>query len=263
MMHPWRLEGKHAIVFGASKGIGRATAIEMASLGASLTVVARSREALEGLVDVLESGSGAEHRLLSLDINQHRELREALEDITKKAPVHIWVNNTGGPPSGLLNQAEPKALEEAFHQHILSAQVISQVLIPSMQEASYGRIINIISTSVKEPIPGLGVSNTIRGAMGNWAKTLASELASDGITVNNVLPGFTTTGRLKSIIRKKAEKANMDELAMAELMKSFVPMQRFADPAELARAICFLALPAASYITGINLPVDGGRTKSL
>ena len=263
MADPWKIEGKHALVFGASKGIGRATAVALAERGAQITAVARSAEDLSDLLGALESISNLDHRVEVLDINDHASLVRVVEQICSRGAIHIWINNTGGPPGGLLTTAKPEDLAAAFHQHILTAQLISQQLIPSMKAAGYGRIINVISTSVKEPIPGLGVSNTIRGAMGNWAKTLATELAPFGITVNNVLPGFTKTGRLTAIIEKKAEKAKCSTDEMTKIMKSYVPMGRFATPEELARGICFLACPAASYITGINMPIDGGRTKSL
>ncbi len=132
-----------------------------------------------------------------------------------------------------------------------------------MKLARYGRIINVISTSVKQPLPNLGVSNTVRGAVANWAKTLANELGEFEITVNNVLPGATATGRLTSIINNKAEKTGLSIEQVAEGMKAEIPLKRFAEPVEVANAIVFLASPQASYINGINLPVDGGRTKSL
>ncbi len=259
-MNPWRLDDKCAIVFGASKGIGRATAVVLADLGAKLIVVARSESMLAELVEKL---AGQGHQYLVADINHHDSLSQQLAALVAKNPIHIWINNTGGPPGGPLVAADEKLLAQAFHQHIVSAQIISKILVPSMRREGYGRIVNIISTSVKEPIQGLGVSNTIRGAMGNWAKTMASELAKDGITVNNVLPGYTQTGRLESIIRKKAKNLGVHIDEVAKGMQAQVPVGRFADPVELAQGIAFLCMPAASYITGINLPVDGGRTRSL
>jgi len=138
-----------------------------------------------------------------------------------------------------------------------------QAVLPGMKRAGYGRIINIISTSVKQPIPGLGVSNTIRGAVANWAKTLAGELGPFGITVNNVLPGATCTARLDALIEGKAKKAGVTVAEIGEQMKAAIPARRFAQPEELACAVAFLASPSAGYINGINLPVDGGRTSCL
>ena len=176
---------------------------------------------------------------------------------------HILINNTGGPKSGLLYSASSEEFTTAFNMHVICNQILVQACLGFMKAQSFGRIINVISTSVKEPIPGLGVSNTIRNAVANWAKTLSIELAEWGITVNNVLPGFTDTARLDQIIKVKAQKEGTTEKEMERIMKNYVPAKRFASPEETAYAITFLASECASYINGINLPVDGGRTKSL
>ncbi len=178
-------------------------------------------------------------------------------------PVHILVNNTGGPPPGTVIEARPEEFTTAFAQHLICNQILVQAVVPGMQAAGYGRIINIISTSVKQPIAGLGVSNTIRGAVASWAKTLASELAPFGITVNNVLPGMTRTQRLDSLIASKAEKTGKTIEQITQEMIREIPAGRIGMPHEFAAAVAFLASPAASYITGINLPVDGGRTLCL
>jgi 3-oxoacyl-[acyl-carrier protein] reductase len=257
------LTGKTALVGGSSRGIGKACAIELALLGANVIVAARSEEKLLDVVSLLNTDKGQRHEILLLDYDKVESTKTAIEVIAEQKPVHILVNNTGGPKAGPIFSAEPEEFEVAFKRHIIISQIMAQAFVPGMKESGYGRIINIISTSVKEPIMGLGVSNTIRGAMGNWAKTLASELAPSGITVNNILPGFTATERLDEIINFRAEKQNVLSSEVEEQMKSVVPMGRFADPSELSAAVGFLASPAASYITGINLPVDGGRTKSL
>ena len=257
------LEGKHALVGGASHGIGRATAEALAAAGASVTLLSRSAEALREVASSLSTEAGQQHHVLALDQLDIDGLRQNLSAHLAEHPAHIWINNTGGPKGGPLAEAQPAELEQAFRQHILAAQTILRCVLPGMRAAGYGRIINVISTSVKQPIPGLGVSNTIRGAMSNWAKTLAGELGGDGITVNNVLPGFTATGRLSEIISARANKRGVSEDDIAAGMRASVPAGRFAEPSETAAAICFLAGPAAGYINGINLPVDGGRTKSL
>ena len=173
------------------------------------------------------------------------------------------VNNTGGPKGGPIFEADTDEFTKAFSQHIICNQILVQALVPGMKEADYGRIINIISTSVKQPIDGLGVSNTIRGAVANWSKTLANELGQYGITVNNVLPGFTTTDRLADIIDKAADRTGKSKEEASKWMQSLVPAKRFAQPGEIANAVAFLATEAASYINGINLPVDGGRLSTL
>ena len=176
---------------------------------------------------------------------------------------HILVINTGGPRSGTIIDASLEAFENAFTQHLKCNHVLAQLTVPFMKEESYGRIINIISTSVKEPIEGLGVSNTIRNAVGNWSKTLSFELGSFGITVNNVLPGFTETERLNEIIKIKAEQAKTSLEEMTAIMQNYTPAKRFAKPEETANAIVFLASEKASYINGINVPVDLSDSKAV
>lgn len=258
------LRGKRALVCGASKGIGRACAIELAGLGASVLALARDEGALRELVAELPSDAEKSHAALALDLSDGAALQRALDDaLLAGQGCHIVINNAGGPAAGRLIDAEPSALEGAFTLHILAAQRIARTMVPFMRDAGYGRFVNIISTSVKAPIPGLGVSNTIRGAMANWAKTLASELGPDAITVNNVLPGFTDTDRLSNLLGGRAEReGKLLDALRDEIMRS-IPARRFAAPEETAAAVAFLCSPAASYINGINLPVDGGRTPSL
>jgi len=258
------LEGKCAIVGGASKGIGAAAAKELAALGASVTLIARRAEALEEVRAGLDVTKGQKHHVLALDVSDLEALEKTLiSHVACKGPFHILVNNSGGPAAGPAHLAKAEDFEKAFTQHLLAAQVLVQAVLEGMKGERYGRIINIISTSVKQPIKGLGVSNTIRGAVANWAKTLAGELAPFGITVNNVLPGATDTDRMKEIISGKAEKTGKSAEEIFAEETAAIPLGRFARPAEIGQAVAFLASPAASYITGINLPVDGGRTGSL
>jgi 3-oxoacyl-[acyl-carrier protein] reductase len=257
------LKGKNAFVGGASRGIGRATAIALATAGASVTVSARSEQALIDLCAALPRDAGQEHRHLVLDYDDTAALGREVASVAATGPIHILINNSGGPPGGPVHAAGIEEFETAFRRHVLANQVLVQALLPGMREAGYGRLINVISTSVKEPIPGLGVSNTIRGAVASWAKTLAGELGPWGITVNNVLPGFTRTERLQSLFEGRAAKQGRDFEDVEKAALAQVPAGRFAKPEETAAAIAFLASPAAGYINGINLPVDGGRTKSL
>ena len=257
------LEGLHAVVGGASQGIGRAAAELMAERGAEITLLARSVEALEDVRAGLATDHGQRHVSLPVDFSELERLRHAIEARVAERPAQILVHNTGGPPAGSAHEADIEAFERAFNQHLLAGQVLFQAVLPGMRDAGYGRLINVISTSVKQPIPNLGVSNTVRGAVANWAKTLSLELAADGITVNNVLPGFTDTPRLAALIRGTAEKTGRSEAEVADGMRASVPAGRFAEPRETAAAIAFLASPEAGYINGINLPVDGGRTGSL
>jgi 3-oxoacyl-[acyl-carrier protein] reductase len=258
------LGGRHALVCGASHGIGRASAIELASLGADVTVLARSANALEALVAELPRNNEAqEHGFIAVDMTDHASLRAQVEAVANQGAVHILVNNTGGPPGGPAHAAATDEYLAAFHQHLVANQILLQAVLPGMRGDAYGRIINVISTSVKEPIRNLGVSNTIRGAVASWAKTLATELGPFGITINNVLPGYTKTRRLDQILASRAAASGEDEDAVAKSMLAGVPAGRFAEAAEIANVVAFLASPAAAYVNGVNVPVDGGRTLSL
>ena len=256
------LKNKNALVCGSTAGIGKATAIALSNEGVNVTLVARNENKLKEVLSQLSSG--ANNHYIVADFSNPEELKEKVSAfISKHHGFHILINNTGGPRSGEILSATLEQFENTFTQHLKCNHVLAQSVIPFMKKEGFGRIVNIISTSVKEPIPGLGVSNTIRGAVGNWSKTLSVELGEFGITVNNILPGFTETERLNEIVKVKAQKEGKTEKEMAEIMKSYTPAKRFARPEETANAIVFLASEAASYINGINLPVDGGRTKSL
>lgn len=258
------LTGRRALVCGSSQGIGLAAAVELAQLGATVTLFARNAERLETARNSLPTPSGQQHGTLVADFGDLDQLRPAVsEAISSGGSFQILVNNTGGPPPGPALDADVGQFLDAFRQHLLVNQTLVQLLCPGMKESQYGRIINVISTSVKQPIVGLGVSNTVRGAVANWSKTLATELAPFGITVNNVLPGATKTARLDSIISDSAVKRGSTNEDVANGMMRSIPAARFGEPEEIGAAIAFLASPAAGYITGINLPVDGGRTQCL
>ncbi len=255
------LTGKNALVCGASQGIGRASAVELARLGAAVTVVARSEDSLGAVVASLDTGAGRKHGFIVADFADRPVLSESITaHLASVGAVHILVNNTGGPPAGDIAEAAEEDMLQAFSHHLLCNQLLSHAVVPGMKAAGFGRVINIISTSVIAPIRGLGVSNTIRAAVANWARTLAGELAPFGITVNNVLPGYTDTRRLQSIFRHKAEKAGVDVSDIERQVLGSIPVGRLGRPEELAAVVGFLASPAASYVTGVNLPVDGGRT---
>lgn len=252
------------MVGGATQGIGHATAMEMARLGAGVTLLARNEEELRQMLAELDAGNGQQHGYIATDMADTGRLQQLITAYMKAhGPVDILVNNTGGPPPGPAHLAEVEAYAQAFRLHLLAFQTLVIAVVPGMRERGGGRIINVISTSVKLPLHNLGVSNTVRGAVANWAKTLANELGPYNITVNNVLPGATATGRLKSIIANKSNKDGMSEEEAARRMMAEIPLRRFAEPEETAAAICFLAGPSAAYISGINLPVDGGRTGCL
>ena len=254
------LKNKNAIVCGSTQGIGEASAIELAKLGANITLIARNESKLLDVLNDLDK-SRANPFFLCIDFSDSQSLKEKIATLADD--YHILINNTGGPAGGPITDANTESFEDAFRMHLVNNQLLVQKVIKGMKAANFGRIINIISTSVKAPIPGLGVSNTIRAAVASWAKTLSIEVGAYGITVNNVLPGFTNTNRLKTLITKKAEVQGKTEEQIANAMKSSVPANRFGQANEVANAVAFLCSPAAAYINGINLPVDGGRTASL
>ena len=255
------LRNKKAIVCGSTQGIGKAIAVGLAKQGVSLTLIARNESVLKEVVNTLDTSLGQNHNYLCVDFADNQFAKKI--EILEKTNYDILINNTGGPASGPIADASAEDFLLAFKMHLLNNQILIQKVVGGMKKNSFGRIINIISTSVKAPIPGLGVSNTIRAAVANWAKTLSLELGSYGITVNNVLPGFTNTNRLKSLIEKKSSILGKSKIEVENQMKKSVPLNRFGEASEVANAAIFLSSPAASYINGINLPVDGGRTSSL
>jgi len=257
------LGGRHALVCGASEGIGRAAAIELAALGASVTVLSRRADALRDVVAALATGDGREHAFVVADSDDTEGLGRAVASVAARRRVEILVNNTGGPPGGPVADAPLDAFNAAFRRHLLANQALLQAVLPGMRAARWGRVVNVVSTSVREPIAGLGVSNTVRGAVASWAKTLSRELAPDGITVNNVLPGFTETGRIRQIIGDRAKKEGRGEDDIRREMEAAIPARRFATPDETGGVIAFLCSPAAGYVNGVSLAVDGGRMVSI
>lgn len=257
------LGGKHALVCGSTQGIGKASAIELAQLGATVTLLARDENKLKSTLRDLPSNQGQKHDFIIADFGFPDQVKAVIQKFISSNEVHILVNNTGGPPAGQAIDANPEEFLKAMNEHLICSQILAQACLPAMKKNKFGRIINIISTSVKIPIRGLGVSNTVRGAMASWSKTLSLELASFGITVNNVLPGSTKTGRIESLIQTRSQKSGRTPEEIRQDMIDEVPAGRMAEASEVAAAVAFLASPAAGYINGVSLPVDGGRTGSL
>jgi len=258
------LTQKTAIVCGSTQGIGRASAVELALLGVNVTLMARNEASLQETVSTLDVSKGQVHRYIVADFSNTENVKNAIEGYLAQFPeVHILVNNTGGPSGGAIIDAKPEQFLATFEMHLINNQILVQAIVPSMKKIGFGRIVNIISTSVKQPIVGLGVSNTIRWAVASWAKTLSLEIGRFGITVNNVLPGYTKTGRLDTVNKSRAEATGKTIDEVASQLESEIPIGRFAEAEEVAAAVAFLCSPAAAAISGINLPVDGGKTGSL
>jgi len=258
------LTGKRALVCGGSRGLGLASAKELASLGAEIILLSRTESKLQIALEEINPLNNLSNSIIPCDVSDIDALKKSIKnEIAANGPIHILINNSGGPAAGLIQDATPDQFLAAFNAHIIASHTLAKLLIPGMKADHYGRIINMVSTSVRQPISGLGVSNTIRGSMASWSKTLSAELAPSGITVNNILPGATNTERLEEIWDKRQQMFNQSLEEVKADMVAEVPMNRFADPEEIAAAVAFLASPAASYITGVSLPVDGGKIKSI
>ncbi len=253
------LTKKTALVCGSTQGLGYASAAELALLGCNVVLMARNEDKLKESVNTLDTTKGQHHQYLVADFSDTIVVKSTIDEFAKNNTIHILVNNTGGPPGGTALAAKPEEFLTAFNNHLINNHNLTQAVVPGMKAAGFGRIINIISTSVKNPIAGLGVSNTIRAAVANWAKTLATELGPFGITVNNVLPGFTKTVRADYVISSKAKANNVTTDEVMKQLVAEIPVGRIGKPEEFGAAVAFLCSPAAAYINGINLPVDGGR----
>ena len=244
------LEGRIGLVCGASTGIGRAIAQRFQAEGAEIWGLARNKEALD---DLGLAGS------LVLDLDDLDALETRLSELP---PAVLLVNNTGGPPGGAILDAEAHEFGKAFRRHVMASHVLVRALLPHMKDAGFGRILNVVSTSVREPIPDLGVSNTVRAAMAGWAKSVSKELPP-GITINNLLPGFTDTTRLASLMEARAEKQGVSVEEIEANWIAGIPEGRLGQPEEIAGAAAFLASPEGAYVRGQSLAVDGGRLNGI
>ncbi|MEJ2583726.1 MAG: SDR family oxidoreductase [Robiginitalea sp.] len=256
------LEGKHALIGGSSKGIGRAVARQLAESGARVTVVARTEALLEDLVGELNKTTGEKHAFLALDNTDLPTYQEVIRTYLLENPVDILVNNTQGPPAGSSLEKTLEEYQEAFDLLFKSVVFTTHEALPHMRNQGWGRIINIASVSVREPLGYLALSNSIRAALVSWAKTLAGDVGPDGITVNSVLTGYFNTERLKGLNDKKAETMGISPDEVTGRLISQVPVRRLGKPEEYGYLVAFLASRQAAYLTGTALPLDGGLLRS-
>ncbi|QNL48295.1 SDR family oxidoreductase [Olivibacter sp. SDN3] len=257
------LKEKNAIICGSTQGIGLATALELASMGANCLLIARNEQRLKEIINQLPNDLSQQHDYAVADFTDLMAVNGVIQTIVQDTNISILVNNTGGPAPSEMSNTPFMAFEEAFKQHLLCNHILATAVLPGMKKLNYGRIINVISTSVKTPLPNLGVSNTIRAAVASWAKSLSNEVGKYNITVNNVLPGSIDTTRLHSLIQASATAQGTDVTEIQKEMTNIIPMRRFGSAAEIANVIAFLASPAASYMNGVSIPVDGGRTPAI
>ncbi|WP_158795985.1 SDR family oxidoreductase [Pedobacter sp. L105] len=254
------LTNKNAVICGSTQGIGLATAIVLAGLGANCILIARNEESLILALQQLPTDKGQLHNYAVADFSKPDTVKGVIEKIIAATAVQILINNSGGPKPGPIVDASASDFQEAFSQHLICNQILTTAVLPGMKTAKYGRIINVVSTSIRTPLANLGVSNTIRAAVASWAKTLANEVGKDHITVNNVLPGFIRTKRYESLLKATAEKENIPQEAVENNFVNTIPLARIGEAEDIGNMIAFLASPAAAYITGTSIPVDGGRT---
>ncbi len=257
------LLGKKALVGGSSKGIGKAIAEQLASSGASVTLMARNEEDLKSVVSKLDTEQGQKHGYLLVDFSDFERLREVLKEFFQTNNIDILVNNTQGPEAGGALEKRVEDYQNAFNLLFKSVVLTTELAIAHMQRNQWGRIINVASISVKEPLNYLALSNSIRAAVVTWAKSLSIDVGKDNITVNNILTGYFDTDRIAQLNSKKAEKMGISPTEVRAEMEERVPAKRIGKPEEYGYLVTFLASDKAAYISGTNIPIDGGLLKSL
>jgi len=258
------LRGKIALVCAASQGLGRAVADELASEGASLILCSRNEKAIRGVSDELALKSGVETLGFAADLSVKGEIEELIEASLKYfGQIDILVTNTGGPPAGKFDELSHEAWIGATRLLLDSVLNLTRLVLPGMKERRWGRILNITSIAAKQPVDNLILSNSLRAAVTGFAKTLANEVAPFGITVNNILPGYTRTERVEQLAASIAKKEGVEPAAARARWEAEIPMRRLGEPSEFAALAAFLVSERASYITGSSIAVDGGWIRSL
>jgi 3-oxoacyl-[acyl-carrier protein] reductase len=258
------LKGKVALVAASSHGLGRAIAEELSTEGASLVLCARGTEALEETRVYIEQNTGMPVLAVAADLSLASDIASVVDaGLRRFGRIEILVTNAGGPPTGQFETLSPESWEAATRLTLHSVLELTRQVLPGMKERRWGRILNITSIAVKQPIDNLMLSNSLRAAVTGFARTLANEVAPWGITVNNIMPGYTRTERLQQLARMMAEK---EEISLSEYFERWereIPMKRLGEPRELAALAAFLVSERASYVTGTSIPVDGGWIRSL
>jgi len=258
------IKDRVALVAAASKGIGFAAARELAKEGARVFLCSRDETAASEAAQKIHDETGATVAGIGADVTDNEAVERFVSLVHERAGrIDILVNNAGGPPSAAFADTDLDMFRKAFELNALSAIRLAKLVLPGMQAQKWGRIVNITSVSVKQPIEGLLLSNTVRAGLTGWAKTVSAEVAADNITVNNVAPGYTLTGRQEELATARAKATGKPKEEMIGLWAGQVPMRRLASPEEIAAAVAFLASERASYITGVTLQVDGGWVRSL
>jgi 3-oxoacyl-[acyl-carrier protein] reductase len=258
------IEGKVALIAAASKGLGRAVAEELGAEGARLVICARGGDALAAARDEIAERTRAEVHAVVADVATLAGIElVARAARTAYGQVDILVNNAGGPPSGPFEKHPCEAWESAVHLTLRSAVELTRCVLPGMRERKWGRVLNITSIAVKQPVDGLMLSNSLRAAVTGWARTLANEVAREGVTVNNVLPGYTRTDRVAELNAARAKSEGIEIEEIQRRIEGQIPMRRLGEPREFAAMVAFLASDRASYITGQSIAVDGGWIRSL
>lgn len=257
------LKGKHALVGGSSRGIGHAIACQLARSGARVTLAARNEALLATTVAELTRETGTKHGYLVTDYTDLGAYQSQIADFLQRDPVDILVNNTQGPPAGTSLEMGTEDYQRAFDLLFQGVVYTTMKALPHMQQHGWGRIINVASVSVREPLGYLALSNSIRSALVSWAKTLAGDVGPFGITVNSVLTGYFETERLTSLNAKKAEQMGIAPSEVADRLKALVPLRRLGQPEEYGYLAAFLASDQAAYLTGAAIPLDGGLLKSV
>ena len=257
------LRNKSALIGGSSGGIGKAVAQQLANSGASVTLMSRSEDKLKAIVADLPVDQGQMHQYLVVDFSNFSGYQKLITTYFEKNDVDILVNNTQGPASGNALDKKVPDYQEAFDLLFKTTVFTTEMALKNMVKNKWGRIINIASVSVKEPLSYLALSNTIRAAVVTWAKSLATDVGEHCITVNSILTGYFDTDRIKQLNAKKAERLEISEHDVRADMESKVPVKRIGNPKEYGYLVAFLASEKASYITGTQIPIDGGLLKSL